>query len=157
MSDSDGAAGSRQLVRAFLISPLAAPVAYEAVLVGMTLTGVVTRSGSTSLSSLGDLLAVVAAVGLPTAYAAAWLGGIPAYFILRRIGLITPVTLWIGGTIIGASTALLLAPHLRGELFSIRFPVWAGSLLGLLSAEVFRRLLSVGHTRGTEPNGSVAR
>ena len=47
------------------------------------------------------------------------------------------------GGIIGAAVALLLRPSLRGELFSIPVPAWAGALVGLVTAEVFVRLYSV--------------
>jgi hypothetical protein len=39
--------------------------------------------------------------------------------------------------------APLLAPHLRGELFSIPFPWWAGGLLGLAVAAAFGSLLGL--------------
>jgi ABC-type spermidine/putrescine transport system permease subunit I len=97
----------RRLILAFLIAPVVAPAAYAAALVALIAGQAV--FGSASLSSIGgagEIVAVVAAIGVPVAYAAA-----------------------------------LLAPRLRGELFSIRFPLWAGILLGILSAEVFRRLL----------------
>ena len=76
-----------------------------------------------------------------TAAAAALLIGAPIYLLLRRRGAVVPTTFWLVGAVIGAAVAVLLAPQLRGELFSISFPWWAGVLLGLLSAEVFRRLL----------------
>jgi ABC-type glycerol-3-phosphate transport system permease component len=103
--------------------------------------------------SAGELMLVVAAIGLPTSYGTALLAGAPIYLVLRRVGAVTPLALWIGGAIMGCGVALLLAPRLRGGLFSIPFPLWVGCLLGLLSAEVFRRLLS---TRDAERDGSLA-
>ena len=46
----------------------------------------------------------------------------------------------VGGCV-GCIVSFGLAPYLRGELFSILFPWWAGSLLGITSAEVCWRLL----------------
>ena len=39
--------------------------------------------------------------------------------------------------------ALALAPYLRGDFLSIRFPWWVAALLGLASAEVFWRMQRV--------------
>jgi hypothetical protein len=66
--------------------------------------------------------------------------GAPTYFVLRRLGLVRRWTLWVAGAAIGAAGALALAPYLRGDLFSIRFPWWTGALLGLVCAEVFWRI-----------------
>jgi hypothetical protein len=132
----------RRLILAFLIAPVVAPAAYAAALVALIAGQAV--FGSASLSSIGgagEIVAVVAAIGVPVAYAAALFLGAPIYLLLRRSGRATPSMLWSAGAAIGAAVAALLAPRLRGELFSIRFPLWAGILLGILSAEVFRRLL----------------
>lgn len=100
-----------------------------------------------------ELVLAVAAIGIPVAYAAAILGAVPVYVMLRRLGAVSPLTLWVSGAAIGSAVPVVLAPQLKGELFSIPFPVWAGALLGLLCAEVFRRLLTTG---GTERDGSLA-
>jgi hypothetical protein len=143
-----GAPSGRRLLGAFLIAPLTAPAAYAAFLVAVMLSRVAFGSASSSsLGGIGELVLAVAALGVPLAYGAALLAGAPIYVVLRRRGVVAPQTLWIVGAMIGAVVALLLAPRLRGDLVSIRFPWWTGSLLGLLSAEVFRRFLS---TRGTE-------
>ena len=76
----------------------------------------------------------------PTAYVAALVVGVPTYFLLRRLGLVRRWTLWLAGAAIGAAGALALAPYLRGDLFSIRFPWWVAALLGVASAEVFWRV-----------------
>lgn len=142
------------MLRAFLIAPLAAPAAYALFLLATIFAPVAFGSASLpSLGSLGELLLAVASLGVPIAYGAAALAGAPIYFTLRRAGAVAPLTLWITGAMIGAVVALLLAPRLRGELFSIRFPLWLGILLGALSAEVFRRLLP---TRGSEGDDSLA-
>jgi hypothetical protein len=52
-------------------------------------------------------------------------------------------TIWLAGAVIGAAGALALAPYLRGDFLSIRFPWWVAALLGLASAEVFWRMQRV--------------
>lgn len=92
------------------------------------------------MGALGDLVIAVAWIGVPIAYAAMLAGGAPAYFLLRRLGVLLPWTLWLAGAVIGVVVAWLIRPSLRGELFSIPFPWWVGASLGVVSAEVFRRL-----------------
>jgi len=131
-----------------MVAPLVAPTVYAGILLG----SVVTRAvfGSASLSSIGgagELVLAVAAVGVPVAYGATLVAGAPIYLLLRRRGAVTPGILWLAGGMIGGVVALLLAPRLRSDLFSIRFPLWAGALLGILCAEVFRRVLSPSGSR----------
>ena len=145
-ADDSGPGGRRRLIRAFLVAPLAAPVGYA---MGLALLGLIrVVSGAASVPSIGSLVSVtgmIAAIGIPVAYAAALVGAAPVYVVLRRLGVVSSMTLWMTGTVIGVVVALLLAPQLKGELFSIPFPIWVGALLGLLCADVFQRLLS---TRG---------
>jgi len=146
-ADDTGPGGQRRLVRAFLVAPLAAPAGYGAGLALLGLTRVVLGGASVpSIGSLVDLAGVIAAIGVPVAYAAAFVGAAPVYFVLRRLGIVSTLTLLMTGTGIGVVVAVLLAPRLKGELFSVPFPIWLGAALGLLSAEVFRRLLFI---RGT--------
>ena len=124
----------RRLLLAFLAAPLAAPVAYVLATLAVQLLG----SGSApSMQSALDLVIGVFVLGAPTAYAAAFLVGVPTYFVLRRLGLVSRWTLWLAGAAIGAAGAATLTPWLRGGLFSIDFPWWTGALLGVVSAEVF--------------------
>jgi hypothetical protein len=67
------------------------------------------------------------------------------------------MTVWLGGAAIGAAGALALAPYLRGELFSIRFPWWVAALLGLASAEVFWRMQSVPYQESRDDRGPTRR
>ena len=136
---------NRRLLLAFLLAPLAAPVAY---VVGTLAVAPFTGRGSPpSARAVFDLVIGVFVLGGPTAYAAAFGAGAPLYFALRAFGLVRRWTLWLAGAAIGAGGALVLAPYLRGDLFSIRFPWWTGALLGLVSAEVFWRI------RGGVPTG----
>ena len=130
----------KRLLLAFLVAPLAAPVAY----VLGTLTVELFSSGPRhALLSTLDLLIGVFTLGAPCAYVAALVAGAPTYFLLRELGLLSRWTVWLGGAAIGAAGALALAPYLRGELFSIRFPWWVAALLGLVSAEVFWRIRTI--------------
>ena len=126
----------KRLLLAFVLAPLAAPVAY---IVGTLLVGLVRGPRVSALGTL-DLFIGVFTLGAPCAYVAALVVGAPTYFVLRRLGLLTRWTTWLAGATIGAAGALALAPYLRGDLFSIRFPWWVAALLGLVSAEVFWRL-----------------
>ena len=128
----------RRALLAFLVAPLAAPVAYVLGTVAIE----VLRSGSVpSTRSVLDLVIGVFVLGAPTAYAAALVAGVPTYLVLRKLGRVNRWSLWAGGAAIGAVGALTLTPWLRGGLFSIEFPWWTGALLGLVSAEVFWRVL----------------
>jgi len=145
-----------RLLRAFVVAPLAAPAAYAVGLLAVAVAHAVV--GATSLPSAGaavDLLRAVAAAGVPLAYAATLVAGAPAYLLLRRTGLVSRWSLWLGGGVIGVVVALLLAPSLRGELFSIPFPWWTGGLLGVVSAEVFWRLLATPRRRHRPSGGAV--
>jgi len=130
----------KRLLLAFLVAPLAAPVAY---VLGTLAAELLRRGKPPSALSTLDLLIGVFTLGAPCAYVAALVAGAPTYFILRRLGLLTRWTVWLGGAAIGAAGALALAPYLRGDLFSIRFPWWVAALLGLASAEVFWRMQRV--------------
>jgi hypothetical protein len=131
------ASARKRLLLAFLIAPLAAPVAY---IVGAIVVGLIVRGSWMSTRALLDLFIGVFTLGGPTAYVAAFVVGVPTYILLRRLGLVRRWTLWFAGAAIGAAGALALAPYLRTDLFSIRFPWWVAALLGVASAEVFWRV-----------------
>ena len=132
--------GPKRLLLAFLVAPLAAPVAY---VLGTLTVELVSGSASLSLLSTLDLLIGVFTLGAPCAYVATLVAGAPTYFLLRRLGLLNRWTVWLAGAAIGAAGAILLAPYLTGDPFSIRFPWWVAALLGLASAEVFWRMRSL--------------
>ena len=132
--------GPKRLLLAFLVAPLAAPVAY---VLGTLAVELFRRGKAPSALSTLDLLIGVFTLGAPCAYVAALVAGAPIYFVLRRLGLLFRWTVWLAGAAIGAAGALALAPYLRGDPFSIRFPWWVAALLGLASAEVFWRIRSV--------------
>jgi hypothetical protein len=94
------------------------------------------------------LLGITLAAGAPIAYLAMATAGLPTYLALRHAGLARRLPLWMAGGAVGATVAWLLGPSLKGELFSIPFPAWAGATLGMLTCEVFWRLLA---WRGDHP------
>ena len=113
----------------------------------MARTAAAGRALSSGGSVLGAMLDVLVA-GTPIAYAAALVGGLPIYLALRRAGLARRVPLLIGGAVLGAVVALLLAPQLRGDLFSIPLPPWVGVILGVAAAETFWRMVRTNAERG---------
>ena len=129
--------GAARHLKAFLVAPLVAPAACAA---GLLLGELGARGSIPSTRSGLTLVLGVFAVGTPIAYLAVLLAGAPLYFLLRRIGAVHRWTLWTGGIAIGVTVALLLTPALRGDLFSVPFPWWAGAAIGFLCAETFRRL-----------------
>jgi hypothetical protein len=98
------------------------------------------------IASAPSALALILLVGGPVAYAAAVIVGWPAYRFVRGTAFWrAPLVVALGG-VAGAAVAFLLAPSLRGELFSIRLGVWRGMLLGATSAAVWWRLLHRGRS-----------
>ena len=132
----------RRILFAFLVAPLAAPAAF---VLGAVAVEAIGFDAMPSTRAVRDLAIGVFALGAPVAYAATIVAGAPTYLVLRRLGLVGRWTLWTGGAAIGAAVGLALAPHLRGDFFSVRFPWWAGALLGLASAEAFWQLVSGSH------------
>ena len=131
-----------RVVRAFLVAPLAAPVACTLAILGV---GVIRElAGGPSSPSLGASLQLavgVFAVGTPVAFAAALVAAILTWGVVRLGNSLSRGVLWSIGAMLGCAVSLVLAPFLRGDLFSILFPWWAGALLGIISAEVCWRML----------------
>lgn len=128
----------RRLLLAFLVAPLAAPIAY---VLASVVVQALTSGSVPSAQSVLDLVIGVFVLGAPTAYLAALVAGVPTYLVLGRLGLVSRWALWLAGGAIGAAGAATLTPWLRGAPFSIDFPWWTGALLGVVSAEVFWRVL----------------
>ncbi|MFL5616949.1 MAG: hypothetical protein ACJ79A_00985 [Gemmatimonadaceae bacterium] len=135
----------KRLLLAFLVAPLAAPIAFTVAAFGVQ----VVRSSVPTARSTIDLTAAVFAVGTPVAYLATLAVGAPLYFTLHALGLVRHWTVWLGAAAIGAAVAIALSPYLHGELFSVSFPWWAGALLGVASAELFWRVGNVNPSGGS--------
>lgn len=145
---------SRYEWRAFLLAPLAAPVTYWLGFVllelARTLRGVSGRPFP-GIVELARNLGVIVVFGAPVAFGVAVVFGLPIYLALRRRSPREesgpPLPGWRRTAVVGAGVALglvtatVLAPHLRGGLFSVPMPLWAGALLGLTSALCFVWLL----------------
>jgi len=132
-----GPPAGRRLLVAFLVAPLAAPIAF---ILSALVVELMSSSATPSVHSAFDLALGVFAVGAPIAYAATLAAGAPTYFALQALGLVRRWTVWLGAAAIGAAVAMALSPRLAGDLFSVKLPWWVGALLGMVCAEVFWRL-----------------
>src|SRR4051812_37587875 len=118
----------KSAVRASLVAPLTAPLLYYAIALVQALLDPV-RRGSIG-ESFTSGVAVILAVGAPIAYAATGLVGLPALWFVGRFGPLTMLRTVIVGLAAGVAVAILMAPWLRGELFSIPLAPWEGGALG---------------------------
>ncbi len=125
-------------LRAFLLAPLATPMAYWAdMLIERTFDS--GRQGP-GLGEALNVLPVVIISAAPAVYPATLALGIPLWLLARRRGL--PVWTAVSvGAIGGVVTAQLIAPSLHGELFSIPMGPWRGASLGAITAAVWWHLL----------------
>jgi hypothetical protein len=86
----------------------------------------------------------------PIAYVATFVAGLPLWLLARG----RPLPLWIPvvtGAAGGMIVALILAPSLRGDLFSIPLGIWRGAALGAVTAAVWWRLLQNRRLGGADP------
>lgn len=128
-------------LRAFALAPLVAPASLAATLLGTSVIQGFGRAPWPAVRATADLVLVVAALGIPIAYGAALIGGVPAYLLLRRFDAVRRTPLVCVGGGIGVVVALVLAPYLRGDPLSIPSPWWVGLGLGLVTGEAFWRLV----------------
>jgi hypothetical protein len=124
--------------RAFLLAPLATPVAYW---IDMSVETTIDpgRHGP-SLVSAVYVLGFIAWAALPVSYLATVVAGAPLWLLARRRGLLVWVPI-AAGAVAGVVTARILAPSFHGDLFSIPMGPWRGAALGGLTAAVWWRLL----------------
>lgn len=138
-----------RVARAFLLAPLAAPAAYVSVWVAVAFALSFSGGASPGFNRGSvDMVLATFALGAPLAYGAMVVAGLPVYFALRRFRAVSRWTLWAAAAAIGVVVALIMAPQLRGDLFSVPFPWWVGALLGLVVAEAFWRLGGFRERRG---------
>ena len=127
-------AGARRTLEALAIAPLTAPVLYW---IGSLVPVIADPDRHLSLRSAVGGLGIILLAGGLVAYLAALVGATPALVMLRRWNVgAYPGVLGIGA-IVGAATAFVLRPFLRGDLFSIILTPWQGAGLGCASAGVF--------------------
>jgi hypothetical protein len=137
--------GSRvRIVLATLLAPMAAPALYVAGTVAAQAIDPV--RGASAFSNLAEGILVVFAAGAPVAYGATLLA-LPVLWITGRLaarGRSGSAFTWLTtrravliGFAIGAAVAWALEPWLRGELFSISLPRWAGGSIGAATAAIW--------------------
>lgn len=77
-------------------------------------------------------LMIIAAFGLPIAYAAALLWGAPVLYALHRFGWLRAGSAIVAGALGGTIVAAWLALLQQGSLFRIHMPLPGGAVLGAL-------------------------
>lgn len=120
----------RHPIRALLVGPLVAPVAYW---IGVLLF---VRRGSRGLDWYPALheLVVICTFGLPVAYAATLLLGAPMLYGLHRLKWLRGASLIAAGALGGIVVAAVFAAGQQGALFPVIMPLYAGAALGALVA-----------------------
>jgi hypothetical protein len=138
----------RHPIRGLLIGPLVAPIAYW---IGAMAYAWIRGFRLNWYQSLRELT-VIAAFGLPIAYAGALGWGAPVLYALHRLGWLRAATLIVAGALGGTIVAVWFAFQQQGAFIKVHMPLLAGAGLGAL----------VGGTcwwagRGkAEPNGPAA-
>ena len=120
----------RHPLRGFLIGPLVVPLAYW--LGGMVYVGLRPDLRLDGAQALRELMLILA-FGLPIAYLATLVWGVPALYLLRRLGWMRAWTVIVAGASAGTIVALWFAFNQQGSLFLVRMPVPAGAALGALA------------------------
>ena len=124
----------RHPLRGFLIGPLAVPLAYW--LGGLVYVGLRPDLHLDGSQALRELLSIIG-FGLPVAYLAALVLGLPALYLLRRLGWLRAWIVIVAGALAGTIVALCVAASQQGSLFLVRLPVPAGAALGALAGAVW--------------------
>ena len=132
-------------VRASLLAPLTAPALYCFGTLAAALIDPARRGSA--FQDLGSGITVVFLFGSPIAYAASFGAALPALWLLRRAGPLTWLTVVLVGLAVGAGTAAILGPPLKGELISVPLAPWHGAVLGGAAAGVWYRLARLDRSR----------
>lgn len=120
----------RHPIRGLLIGPLVAPVAYW---IGVLLFARRDASGLDWYRALREL-GVIVTFGLPVAYAATLLLGVPMLYGLQRLMWLRGTSLVAAGVLGGIVVAAVFAAGQQGALFPVIMPLYAGAVLGALVA-----------------------
>ncbi len=79
-------------------------------------------------------LVMIAAFGLPIAYAAAFVWGAPVLYALHRFGWLRAATVIVAGALGGTVVAMWFAFAQQGSLIRVHMPLPGGAVLGALVA-----------------------
>jgi hypothetical protein len=118
----------RHPVRALLIGPAIAPIAYW---IGAMAFAWFREFHLSWFQALRELM-VIAAFGLPIAYGTAFLWGAPVLYALHRFGWLRAATVVVAGAIGGTIVAAWFAVEQQGVFFQVRMPLAEGAALGTL-------------------------
>ncbi|HET7188478.1 MAG TPA: hypothetical protein VFI52_09995 [Gemmatimonadaceae bacterium] len=134
------------LLPAFLVAPLGAPLAYALGLLATSVFGA--SQGRGTMPTAHGVLEIVGLsfmLGAPLSYGVTFIAGAAIVLWMRRGRRVRRPALLALGAALGCVVAFAIAPQLRGDLFTIPFPWWTGALLGALTAELFWRFLPSRH------------
>mgnify|MGYP001614472626 FL=1 len=120
----------RHPIRGLLIGPMVAPVAYW---IGVVAYAWVSDFRLDWFQALRELM-MIAAFGLPIAYAATLVWGAPILYALHRLGWLRAAPLIAAGAVGGTIVAIGLAIDQQGSLFRVHMPLPGGAVLGALVA-----------------------
>lgn len=118
----------RHPIRGLLVGPMIAPIAYW---VGVMAYAWVRDFRLGWFQALRELM-VIAAFGLPIAYAAAFVWGAPVLYALHRFGWLRAATVVAAGAVGGTVVAMLFALDQQGSLIRVHMPWAGGAVLGSL-------------------------
>ena len=130
---------SRPLWIATIVTPLLTPLAYFLVLVAAEFTGV-HASGESVFRAMGILYLV----GLPLAFGAMGLVGLPLVLLLRSQSMLTPGYVLIGASVIGVLTMAVFTGLIGGSwdpgltLWGLGHGLFAGFLFCFVAGIPFR-------------------
>ena len=120
----------RHPIRGLLIGPMVAPVAYW---IGVVAYAWISDFRLDWFQALRELM-MIAAFGLPIAYAATLVWGAPILYALHRLGWLRAAPLIAAGAVGGTIVAIGLAIDQQGSLFRVHMPLPGGAVLGALVA-----------------------
>jgi hypothetical protein len=119
----------RHPIRGLLISPLVAPVAYW---IGGMASAWIRDVNLSWFQALRELV-MIAAFGLPIAYAAAFVWGAPVLYALHRLGWLRAETLIVAGALGGTIVAMWFAFEQQGTFIRAHMPLYGGAVIGALA------------------------
>ena len=130
LCDHEAKVSMRRPIRGLLIGPMVAPIAYW---IGVMAYAWMRDSRLSWSQALRELL-MIAAFGLPIAYAAAFVWGAPIIYALHRLGWLRVGTLIVAGAVGGTIIAAWFGFDQQGSLIRVHMPLPGGAVLGALVA-----------------------